>query len=59
MGLFKSKKIKCFRCDSENTNVEKFPEQDSPDYEGMRLLPIVMYCRKCKWGFNIIGTKKK
>lgn len=50
--------MNCPRCNSKDTNVQKFPEQDSPDFEGLKLLPIVLFCRKCKWGFNIIGTKK-
>lgn len=59
MGLFKKDKINCLNCGSDDTNVEKFSEQDSPDFDNIKLLPIVMFCRKCKYGFNIIGTKKK
>lgn len=56
--MFKKGNAQCPKCYSTNVNEEKNPEQDSPDFEGMKLLPIMIYCRSCKWGFNIIGTKK-
>jgi len=56
--MFKKGNAQCPRCYSKNVNEEKHDEQDSPDFEGLRLIPIMILCRDCKWGFNIIGTKK-
>lgn len=60
MGLFNNKenKMSCPNCDSKNTNSERFTEYTNPREPELKLLPISCLCKKCGWGFNIIGTKK-